>query len=309
MEDTHSFKTRLRTPYMLWGTMPDPYASGFQSWMTTKFATDLGSRSTSSSFMGVFVDNEMSWGNAVSTDRYYNIPRGVLNSPSTQPAKTALMNQLKSHYSNSISALNSAWKSSYTSWSDFLSKQWLPKSYSSGMKSDFSTFMKAYSDKYFTLVDAALSGAGVKALYLGCRFADYTPEIVSSAQKHVDVLSFNMYRTYNNIDWNYLNSLARPVILSELGYGAKANGTFGGPATAYSSADRAQKLQQLLDTAVKQKNVVGVHWYCYTDQPITGRWSDYENTGMGLVDVADNPYPESVQILRDFTKDMYSVRG
>lgn len=309
IEDTSGFKTRLRTPYALWGSMPDPYADGFQTWMTGHFTTDLADNLADSNFMGVFVDNEMSWGNAVSTDRYYNVPRGVLNSPSTQPAKIAFVDQLKAKYSSSISSLNTAWGTSFSSWSDLLSKQWLPRSYTSGMKSDFSTFLKAFADRYYSRVNGALSAAGIKALYLGSRFADWTPEVVSSAGKYVDVLSFNFYRTAPNIDWNYLNGLSRPVLISELGYGAKADGTFGGPATAFSQSDRSSKLKELLNKAITQKNIVGIHWYCYVDQPITGRWSDYENTGMGMVDVADNPYMASVYTLRSFTKTMYSVRG
>jgi hypothetical protein len=307
--DTDGFRTRLRTPYALWGSMPDPYADGFQTWMTAYFAEELSEHLTRSNFMGVFVDNEISWGNATSTDRYYNIPRGVLNSASTQPAKVAFVEQLKTKYGSSISALNTAWGTSFSSWSDLLSKQWLPRSYTSSMKADFSNFMKAISERYYSKVNGALSNAGVKALYLGSRFADWTPEIVTAAAKYVDVLSFNFYRTASNIDWNYLNGLAKPVLISELGYGAKADGTFGGPATAFSQSDRSTKLRDLLNKAITQKNVVGIHWYCYVDQPITGRWSDYENTGMGLVDVADNPYKASVDTLRAFTKTMYTVRS
>lgn len=309
IEDTSGFKTRLRTPSMLWGSMPDPYTDGFQTWMTAKFTLDFADQITHQNFMGVFVDNEMSWGNTKSTDLYYNVPRGVLNSPSTQPAKTAFMEQLQSKYKNSISALNTAWGTKFSSWSSFLSTQWLPKTYTSGMKTDFSKFLSSISSQYYYKVNAALNAAGVKALYLGSRFADYTPEVANSAATYVDVLSFNFYRSADDIDWTYLNSLAKPVLISELGYGMKARGTFGGPATVFSAGDRSDRLKTLLTTAVKQKNIVGIHWYCYVDQPITGRWSDYENTGMGIVDVADNPYPETVQALRDFTKSMYATRN
>jgi hypothetical protein len=309
VEDTGDFKTRLRTPHMLWGSMPDPYTDGFQTWLTEKFTTDLATDMTHQNFMGVFVDNEMSWGSTDTTDLYYNVPRGTLNSPSSQPAKIALMNQLKNSYKSSISSLNSAWGTSYSSWTDFLSKQWIPKSYSSSMKTDFSKFIAGTADQYYYKVNAALTAAGLKSLYLGSRFDDYTPEVVAAASKYVDVLSFNMYRTVDNVDWNYLNGLTKPVMISELGYGTKARGTFGGPATTFSVQERSARLAEFLGKAITQKNIVGVHWYSYVDQPITGRWSDYENTGMGLVDVADNPYPETVQVLRDFTKNMYANRS
>ncbi len=309
VEDTGDFPVQLKTPYMLWGTLPDPWGVGFQTWMTTKFAADLATDNLNQNFMGVFVDNELSWGNTVSTDRYYNIPRGVLNSASTQPAKTAFMTQLQGTYNNSIKSLNTAWGTTYSSWQSFLDTKFLPKTYTTTMKSDFSKFLTKYANEYYYKVDAALSTAGIKALYLGSRYADFVPEVVTAAAKYVDVYSFNMYRTYDKVDWDYLNSLAKPVMISELGYGANSRGTFGGPSPAYSAQERADRLKAFLDTAIEQQNIVGVHWYSYIDQPITGRWSDYENTGMGLVDVADNPYPESVKALRDFTKTMYSARG
>ena len=308
IEDTNDFGTRLSTPHQLWGSMPDPYDSSFESYLTTKFAADLKTPMTHQDFMGVFVDNELSWGSTDSTNLYYNVPRGVLNAPSAQPAKTAFMNQLESTYKSSISSLNAAWGTSYASWSDFLSKRWLPSSFPTAMKNDMSKFLSSYATEYYSKVNNALIAVHCNALYLGSRYDDFTPEVVSAASKYCDVLTFNFYRTVDNINWDYLNSLSRPVIISELGYGTDARGTFGGPSTVFSFADRASDLSTLLTKAITQKNIVGVHWYSYADEPITGRWSDYENAGMGLVDVADNPYPETVAALRTFTKSMYTTR-
>jgi len=307
--DTDDYGVRLRTPHMLWGSMPDPYSTGFQTWMTTKYKADLAADIPKQNFMGVFVDNEISWGDTSTQSLYFNVPRGVLNSSSTQPAKAAFMSQLQSKYKNSISSLNTAWKSTYSSWTDFLNKKWLPTSYTSGMQTDFKTFLRSVATTYYSKVNAALGAAGVKALYLGSRFDDFNPEVVSAACSYVDVVSFNIYRSIENVDWNYLNSLSKPVLISEAGYGMKARGTFGGPATVFTEQDRASKMAEFLNKTVTQPNVIGVHWYSYADQPITGRWSDYENTGMGMVDIADNPYPETVQVLRAFSKNLYSNRG
>jgi hypothetical protein len=56
-------------------------------------------------------------------------------------------------------------------------------------------------------------------------------------------------------------------------------------------------------------NIIGIHWYAYTDQPITGRYSDGENKGLGLVDVTDKPYPETIATFRQFTSQLYGYRG
>lgn len=72
---------------------------------------------------------------------------------------------------------------------------------------------------------------------------------------------------------------------------------------------RAFRIEQFLGNAITQPNVIGVHYYCYADQPITGRYSDYENGGFGIVDTADEPYSDSVNTFRTFTSNMYAVRA
>ena len=47
----------------------------------------------------------------------------------------------------------------------------------------------------------------------------------------------------------------------------------------------------------------------FTDQPVTGRYTDYENSGLGLVDVADTPHYEAINVLRNFSNSMYANRG
>lgn len=305
---TSGFPTRVRPPSMLWGSLPDPYASNFRSWMQTEFAETLAEHNGRQSFMGLFVDNELSWGNTKTETARYNIPRGLLNSDGTQPAKIAFVNQLKDKYVT-IGKLNTAWAKSFSSWDTFQNTKWLPTTFTASMKTDFNIRLKAFAVKYYSEVKLALNASGLTALYLGSKLSDWTPEVLDAADNYVDVLCMNFYRFIEDVDWDYLNSLGKPVLISEMGYSTKAKGTFGGMAPVYSHAERAYEMKRFYNKALALNNLVGVHWYSYVDQPATGRWTDYENAGLGLVDIADNPYPETVAALRDISRNMYSVRG
>jgi len=307
--DTDSFGTRLKPPMVNWESLPDPYASNFQSWCTSNFKTELASYVGNSNLMGVFVDNEMSWGNMNSTSERYNVALAALAAPSSQPAKTAFVAQLTARY-GTITNLNKAWGSSFSSWSALQSStSWKPSTYNTSIYGDFQNFDTSFSAKYFTQVKSALVAAGLKSLYLGCRFSDYTNETVNACAGSADIISFNVYRYYSDFPWAYYNSLSKPVLISEFGVTMRSWGTFGGPAPMASSIGRATAMQQILNTAIAQPNVVGMLYYCYADQPITGRWSDYENGGFGVTDVTDVPYADSINVLRTFSSNMYTTRA
>lgn len=78
---------------------------------------------------------------------------------------------------------------------------------------------------------------------------------------------------------------------------------------AANQDDRAAKYKAYVRSALENPNVVGCHWFCYMDQPNTGRGSDEENYQIGFVDGADTPYPEIVQAAREITTQMYQIRA
>jgi agarase len=49
---------------------------------------------------------------------------------------------------------------------------------------------------------------------------------------------------------------------------------------------------------------VGVHWFQYIDEPLTGRF-DGENYNIGFVDVTDTPYPELRDAARRVNNTIY----
>jgi hypothetical protein len=306
---TDDFPKRLSTPYVHWNKLPDPYDPNFQSWTDAKMAAGLAKYNRSTGFMGVYVDNELSWGDESTVRRRYNVALGALNAPSSQPAKAALISYLTNKY-GSVSKLNSAWGTSFSSWSSVQNLSgYYPSSVSGWMKVDFEEYQRQFAVQYFRTVRVALNRAGCTGLYLGSRFSGYTPEAVRGAALYCNVLSYNFYRYASAIPWDYLETVGRPVMISEWCFTALDRGSFGGAPETPNYLARAAQIRAWLSTAVSRPNIIGVQWYSYADQPITGRWSDGENMGRGLVDIADTPYYETVDVFRDISLSLYQNRG
>ena len=54
--------------------------------------------------------------------------------------------------------------------------------------------------------------------------------------------------------------------------------------------------------------IVGAHWFEYCDEATTGR-GDGENYQIGLVDVCDTPYVETIQAAREIGAVLYALRA
>jgi hypothetical protein len=309
---TGNFPVRFKVPKQLWGSFPDPFDANFQSWMTTQFAKDLAPWNGQQNFIGVYVDNELSWGNTMTDPARYNLSLGALKAAATQPAKAAFASFLSTRYKNDISKLNAGWGTSYASFDAIrTTTNYAPQTFTPAQASDFKAWSKAFSGQYFKSVRAALSADNLSGLYLGCRYADWLPEVVEGADPFVDVHTLNFYRSAPYMNWGYWSgpTLKKPYMFSETGASVDADGTFGGVGEVYSQNDRANNMIGVLSRAILEPNCVGAVLYCYTDQPVTGRYTDYENSGLGLVDVTDTPHYEAINVIRNFSKSMYANRG
>jgi hypothetical protein len=309
---TDGFPHRLQTRFAFWRQLPEPFHPDFTAWMTQEFRNRLAAYNGNVSLLGVYVDNEHSWGVESSADpRWrYSLAYGAINASMSQPSKAAFIGRLKAKYGQ-IERLNAAWGTGYASWAQLEAANSFDRaSLTPANAADFSEFTHQFASTYYQKVRDSLRASGFNGLYLGSREAWATPEIVQAATPHVDVLSFNIYGFARNVDWQKLDSLGKPVMISEFAFGAMDRGAFdSGPGKAYDQAERAQELRNFLRAALRTKNVVGVQWFQLYDQPVTGRWSDGENYNMGLIDITDRPYPQLIRVLREETAQMYKLRG
>jgi hypothetical protein len=110
-------------------------------------------------------------------------------------------------------------------------------------------------------------------------------------------------------DFRLPEDIDKPVLIGEFHFGALDRGMFspGLQSTPHQMA-RAAAFDLYVRSALKHPNIVGVHWFQYRDQPLTGRPLDGENYNIGFVNITDLPYAEMVGKARAIAEDMYPYR-
>jgi hypothetical protein len=74
-----------------------------------------------------------------------------------------------------------------------------------------------------------------------------------------------------------------------------------------SQEERAASYRDYVSGALRNPHIVGTHWFQYQDQATTGR-GDGENYQIGLVDVCDAPYSETIAAVREVGYALPSIR-
>ena len=258
--------------------------------------------------IGYFIDNELSWGSAKAGDPKlrYALALGALKAQAdASPAKKALLAQLQQTYSD-IGQLNAAWKTSVAGW-DALTAPAAP--FGPAVEADFQRYQKAFATQYFTVVSTELHRLDPHHLYLGCRFANFTPECVQAAAEICDGLSFNIYRQRLDKEWDFLKSITKPVIIGEFHIGATDRGMFNpGLVEAANQQLRAAMVQDYVRSVADHPSFIGCHWFRYDDEPLLGHTANGENFNIGLVSITDTPYPELIAAFRSVLTDAYPRR-
>ena len=257
--------------------------------------------------MGIYVDNEIGWGNTKTANEDYEAVKSVFGRPSddTNYAKQAFIKLLEEKYIT-IDALNKAWDEDFTAFND------LKSPYNKSIpKEDLSEMMFALADQYYKTVDEAVEMHLPKVLYLGSRLAIWgtCEEVVDAAAQYVDVMSFNCYDDSVNKDFMDITRYDLPMIIGEFHFNANTRGTFAeGLCNVGTEEERGASYERYLSSALLNNRFVGVHWFQYYDQPVLGRAWDGENSNAGFVDVTDQPYYELVESARKMNKQMYDVK-
>ncbi|MFH1068591.1 MAG: agarase, partial [Candidatus Glassbacteria bacterium] len=133
--------------------------------------------------------------------------------------------------------------------------------------------------------------------------------VVAVAAEFCDVVSYNIYQL--DISRFRLPVEADvPIIIGEFHMGALDRGMFHTGLVAVSSQDeRAEAYKNYVRTVLDNPQFVGCHWFQFRDESTTGRPLDEENYQIGLVDIADTPYRETIQAAREIGYGMYNYRA
>ncbi|MEI8645618.1 agarase [Pseudoalteromonas sp. Hal040] len=294
-----------------WSPLPDPFDPVFIKRADITLATVAEQVNNSPWCVGVFIDNEKSWGMMGSVNSQYGLVINTLSVDATQsPTKAEFVKLMKDKYQD-IAALNASWNSNIASWHEFSSGITV-KNINKQVEADFSTMLFHYANQYFAVVEQATAKHLPNHLYMGARFADWgmTPEIRNAAAAHADVVSYNYYREgLNDGFWHFLVDIDKPSIIGEFHNGALDSGLLNpGLIHAESQYDRGVKYQQYMYSVIDNPYFVGAHWFQYIDSPLTGRAYDGENYNVGFVNVADIPYMPLVDAAKEVNQQLYQRR-
>lgn len=288
----------------LWGGMPDPFDPRFAA--AAERAVQVASRGHRDDpwLIGYFADNELAWvGSGDPLRARYALALGTLRLGPESPAKRAFVEQLRGQYA-SARQLAAAWGIALADWGALEGAGFqapLPQEGRPAIAVDLQRFQRLYADRYFRTVAAALEAQAPNHLLLGGRFAGTTPEAVASCAQYCDVLSFNFYtrEPQHGYDFAMLRALDKPLLVTEFHFGSRDRGPFwGGMQEVWVEEQRGPAYAHYLERALAEPSIVGLHWFQYLDQPVTGRLLDGENGHLGLVAITDRPWQGFVEAVR-----------
>ncbi len=281
-----------------WRQFPDPFDPSFRRALDRRLAGEKDKSAGDPWCIGYFVDNELGWGDELS------LAIAALASPPDQPAKQVIVVDLRKKYA-AIATLNDAWGTAYDSW-DALAESRTPPD-EKYAKEDLGAFATKIAEAYFRHCHDAVKQVAPDNLYLGCRFAWVNDRGARAAAKYCDVLGYNLYRD-DVADFELPEGVDKPVIVGEFHFGALDRGMFHtGLRPTASQEDRARAYRNYVTSALQHPSFVGTHWFQFGDQATTGR-GDGENYQIGLVNICDRPYPETIAAVREVGDSMYATR-
>ena len=284
-----------------WGKFRDVFDPGFAKAIRDRMAREKATTAGDPWCIGYFVDNEIAWGNETS------LAVAALVSPPEQAAKQAFVADLKAKYGE-IKKLNAAWGTTHESWDALLESRKAPDARKA--RADLQAFYTRTAETYFKTIRDAVKEVAPNHLYLGCRFAWVNTLAVAAAVKHCDVVSYNLYRNPDQIaSFRMPVDADLPLIIGEFHFGALDRGMFHtGLRPVTDQETRAAAYKSYVQGALRHPQFVGTGWFQYKDQCTTGRPLDGENYQIGLVDICDTPYPETLGAVREVGYGLYETR-
>lgn len=149
-------------------------------------------------------------------------------------------------------------------------------------------------------------------LSLGIRFSHIHDDAILEICKEVfDVFSFNSYRVFprNEMMDRILNQTDMPMIIGEYHFGTVDRGMAQALIQVENQKERGIAYRNYTERAFAHPGLIGVAYFQWADQDLTGRRYDGENYNCGLVDVTDRPYPYMVEHIKETSKSIYEVHS
>lgn len=261
---------------------------------------DVAPSATNRYLIGWFVNNEMPWygERGWPTSPLVSLLSRYMLLPEKAAGKQKLVEFLRERYAGDFAAFASNWTAKADSFETLAqARQIAPVRRES--KRDTVAWSGVVADQYFKLASETLRRYDTNHLFLGVRFAERAQEpVMAACGRYADVVSVNHYRKTGRFDDVRVGTIAalagKPVMITEFSWRSQDNSsgcpnTLGADVTVPTQEDRANAFRCYATNVLAQPYMIGYDWFCYHDQPPTGRF-DGENSSYGLVDIHDSFY-------------------
>jgi len=170
--------------------------------------------------------------------------------------------------------------------------------------------LETLAREYFSREVAAIKKADPNHLVLGIRWAGTAPDPVMRANDAFDVFSINIYKFAPPADQirKIYELCHRPIMIGEFHFGAVGRGMAPSLVMVRDQHERGVAYRYYVEQAAALAPIVGVHYFQFIDQPVTGRF-DGENYNLGFVNVQDIPYDEMVSAAREAHNRVYRIHS
>lgn len=298
------------------GQMEDLWEPSWAQGAAATAAAAAAAHGDDPNLVGYWTDNELHWG---PDWRPLHLFDDYLARPASSPGKAHLVAWLQDRY-GSFASFAADVATDAGSWAELADPTVATTWTSTGGEATRAAWVGEVAERYFSVTVGSLRAADPVHLQFGPRMIAQvtgTP-VLEVAKRWVDVASFNLYPidpqllpgladadpTYLPTDGALAAQAAvvdRPILISEWGFRAADSGLPNTwPPLFPTLADqdeRAGASQAFVDSLLDTDWIVGQHIFEHADEPPAGRF-DGEDSNFGLVDNADDPYPEMVQMSR-----------
>ncbi len=147
-------------------------------------------------------------------------------------------------------------------------------------------------------------------LNLGIRFGHIPDDEILAICKNVfDVFSFNCYDLSppeEDMD-RVMRVTDLPMVIGEYHFGTVDRGMAQSLVQVENQKERGVAYRHYTENAFAHPGLIGVAYFQWPDQDLTGRAYDGENYNCGLVDVTDRPYKHMVGAIKESAQNIYKI--
>ena len=297
--------SRGAVPNVVSGGHPDVFDPSVVAQLKTALATQMEGDVANPYIVGWTVGSELS------EDIEPSEVQAILDLGASVPVKQALVNQaLAALYGGDLAALAQAWGIAASTVAGVYAASPTPP------PQDIESLRQYYEQNYYRTIYQTIKGIDPNHLYLGNwvdPFYWVNPADWTLIAANTDVIGFDYYTfPFHSPSMDaMLQAANKPVMIGEFSFPSNYDGQRGfgsNPVSAESDAAAGAMYSQWLQDTSASAYCVGVSWFEYGDEPVSGRGPEGsifgaglvygEDYAFGLVDIADQPKYDLVTQVR-----------